>query len=162
MEFGFTVLFAGFIVAHQRDRFRGWLAEIIDCARSLLRGSESTECPAPSDDENLSARKNHKLSGACSTGAAGGRGRHFIPTTPVEDAAGSGFEHSAPLLEEKRYSSARTAIANLANPGGIDRARPRPGFATHDYPIDPAEVQFAQGAEQGFDAEKFDARSGAP
>ena len=55
----------------------------------------------------------------------------------------------APLLEEERDALIDTAVAQVADPGGIDAAMPRAGFAPGDEPVDALRSSPSSGPSSG-------------
>src|SRR6266508_3667339 len=62
--------------------------------------------------------------------------RKLVPRPAVEQPPATALVHSTPLLEEERDPGGPTAVADIANPLGVEQPRPRPTLAPDDDPVD--------------------------
>ena len=98
------------------------------------------------------------ISGSGKTQAGG----HLVPGSAFEGAPGSFLLDAAPLLEKERDSRPQALIADSGHPGRLERTRARAGFAADDDPIDAAQVQVLQWANQRLQRQEFGLCAGAP
>src|SRR5712691_1641197 len=89
------------------------------------------------------------------------RVRHLVPSPPIEIAAAGLRNSSAPLLEEERYPRANALVPDFANPRRIDGAANRPALAADDDPVNAAERQVRDWAEQRLDRQESHSRRDA-
>lgn len=83
-----------------------------------------------------------------------------VPGAAVEGAAGAFLLHAAPLLEKERNVRLFALAPDAGDPFGMDWPCAGAGFATHDDPVDAAEIERAQVAEERFERQEFDGCAG--
>ncbi len=74
-------------------------------------------------------------------------GGHLVPCSPLEDAPRALLVLAAPLLEKERHPRPPALVAEVDRPGSVHRPRLRARLTTHDRPVDAAQVEIRQRAE---------------
>ena len=84
---------------------------------------------------------------------------HLVVVFAVEVAAVGLGGSASPLLEEERDVGGSALVAEVADPGHLDRAGAGAALAADDQPVDASEVNLREGTEERSGADE--SRSGA-
>ena len=142
---------------HQRRwRFCRWWDAERPRSRMNAQGARLTEVVLPSWVSRLA----RYCCGSCDSVSMRRQRWHRIPGAAFQQPSGAFFANAAPLLEEKGDVGELAVISHLNHPLLLKWPRAWPRLAADNHPVNSAQVQAGQGAEQRLQRQELDLRAG--